>query len=104
MMHKVKPFTPKEAMAHRDDGIPAFVIEIFNTMLSKKLSDGGRAVLMQKELSELIQKHQEYRGEDLSHLLSVERLFEQYGWTVTYEKADWNSTNGSYFTFVIAQR
>lgn len=92
----VKPITPDEVPG---PDIPSKVIAAFNTLIAQNFYK-GHAVVMQKEVVELLVKEGMNRDQLFeNHWLDVEPIFEKAGWHVEYDKPGYNETYEPSFEF-----
>lgn len=92
----MKPITPDEVGKRARAIIPPFVIKAFNDLIVLNWYN-GEAVVSQKDVVAEIKKI-EIRGFKTTWL-NVEPLYEEYGWTVEYDKPGYNETYDAKFTF-----
>lgn len=123
-MSTITPFTPAEVQNRKALGIPAFVVDAFNEMLTKTLSTGKYPTAhinqddvlalivrnMRKEDQYTLQGSQQFADDQLKAIvidnkwLDIERLYSSFGWKVTYYKCDIGSASTrAYFTFAATQ-
>jgi hypothetical protein len=97
----LKPITPVEAERLRDKDIPEEVIDSVNELIAKKW-DGNSATIKQKDIVRLSMKK---LGIDPTReifdfrFLNFEKLYEEVGWTVFYDKPGYNESYDAYFVF-----
>lgn len=99
-----KVFTPKEVMQNKQESIPDFVIDAFNTLLSEKFNGisasftQNSVVLRIMSLAPLdIEKETIFS----KGWLDIEELYEKGGWNVTYDKPGYNETGDATFYFSV---
>lgn len=105
----VKPISPLEARNQKLQEIPDQVLEAFNEMIAKKLSNGGYSTFTLDEVRKLaiekFVKTGKYSPKSAAdkisehHWMDVERLYEQAGWDVDYDQPAYNETYAAKFTF-----
>lgn len=96
---KMEPIRPEEVVARQGEQIPPEVIKAFNDLIVKNFI-GGKAVISQKEVLDLLQ----VRGFDIGDIstkrfLDVEEIFRKAGWKVEYDKPGYNESYEASFTF-----
>lgn len=105
MTNKVKPISPKDAVANQKMSIPDFVIAAFNEMISKGIGCSKSVTFKQDDVAKLaLDRAPEgttYRTLIDNHWLDVEPLFQEQGWKVTYDKPGYNESYVATFTFSV---
>jgi hypothetical protein len=105
---EIKPITPQEVEEARKDDIPSFVIEAVNKLLKKKW-DGKKAIITQDEIiSEMkssnvlgLENGARFRAAVFSnHWLDFEKIYEESGWKVEYDKPSYYESYKAYFKFI----
>ena len=102
----VKPITPQEAEKKFQEQLPDFVIEAFNQLLSEKIGVSRRCTITQEEavariIAEAAKADVELNCQTIfdKHYLDVEDAYRAAGWEVDFDKAGYNETRPSIFTF-----
>lgn len=118
-MSNTLPMTPAEVQGRKAHEIPSFVVDAFNEMLTKTLSNGRypTAHVKQDDVLALIVRNMRKDGRYAlpttsfadqqliaivldNKWLDIEHLYSSFGWKVTYAKSDSAHTGSySYFTF-----
>lgn len=98
----IRPISPKEAMGHCYGNIPSEVIDTWNKMIVKKLSN-GTAVIRQAEIVKAICKEMSVKPIFIyaQRWLDIETLYRKRGWKVEYDKPGYNETYEPTFTFTM---
>lgn len=104
----VKPIKPSEAKKVKVKNIPEFIIAAFNKFIADNLDTSGRSSFKQKHLvtyiveNQIINDHQPVSASIIyqNKWLDVEDLFEDAGWSVTYDSPSWGDNYDAYFVFV----
>jgi len=94
------PITPDEAIRSHHRSIPVEIIEIFNGMISEKISGSGRAVIYLDEVS----KRCVDAGIDKQEAMDkkwfdVEPMFREAGWKVEYDQPGYNESGRAHYVF-----
>jgi hypothetical protein len=97
----VNPFTPADAQADKINNIPDAIIEIVNSILSKKYSN--RIVILQSDIiNEALATHRISREDIFENgWMDFEPLYRNAGWNVEYAKPEFNKQFEPYFVFTI---
>ena len=99
-MKKGVPIKPSEIPAAKAAVIPPFVFDCFNECIAKHYKN-GRAYFCLKEIQTLVEQACRDAGILYDyHFLDVERVYEQNGWTVTYDSPGYGDDYPSTFTFI----
>ncbi len=99
----MKPITPAEATQSRITSIPDYVIQAFNTMITKEIR-GNRASVRQEDVMALIVQACGSRQMIFDNRwLDVEKLYEAAGWSVKYDKPGYNETYEARFIFTASR-
>lgn len=103
----IKPITPAQAKAGKQDSIPDFIYEAFNKFIIDNLSISGRSSFKQKKLVEYIIDTAAINGDSLTsgiiftnQWLDVEAIYEKQGWKVKYESPCIGESFDEYFEFI----
>jgi len=98
----VKPITPKDLESGIVHAAPAFVIEAFNTLITRNYTN-HRARFTQREVIEEIQKTMNVSKEDIfkSGMLNIEPHYRANGWSVAYDKPSIGDNYEAYFVFSV---
>lgn len=93
---RVKPISPDEVVKK----VPDAVIKAFNEEIQERW-DGNKAVVLQEDVVSRIQGLMEVqRGKIFDKgWLNVESIYEDEGWSVSYEKPAYDETFKAYFSF-----
>jgi hypothetical protein len=98
----MKPFSPDEALRSKTDFIPDFVIEAFNGLLAKKYNGGSVEIKQDDAIAEIIklsptaiERHNIFDN----NWLDIESIYEDAGWSVSYDKPAYNESYSAYFEF-----
>lgn len=98
------PVTPGKVIDEHAKGsfIPQEVVEAVNELLLENGGRGGAVQIMQKAIIERVQ--QKLPGLTSQEIykrkyLDFEKLFQTYGWTVTYDGPAYNESYEPYFMF-----
>ena len=111
-MGKILPITPEEAGIKKVEMLPDFVIQAFNETIIKNLSNNSSRFTV-KEVSEhmrslhaagdyrLLMTNESFdQRANKEHWYDVENIFDGFGWKVTYESPDRDSSSfDPYFVF-----
>lgn len=97
----MKPITPSEAVEAKKKSIPPAVIEAFNELIVENLKSSGESRILQKDVVRKIVVKTNTRSDDVFSYgwLDVEKLFEEAGWKVTYDKPAYCESYDAYFIF-----
>lgn len=96
-----KPITPDEVLTKQASKIPPEVIEIFNYLIVNNCYR-GEARIGQKDVLTRIAERMDCSTHHVieQNWLDIEPIFEEVGWKVEYDKADYTEVDGeSIFTF-----
>lgn len=104
----MKPITPAEAFKEKVSEIPDFVINAFNTAITRNLDSTGRAVVKQKDVISLILQDSSAIEAGVvkerifnEGWLDVEHLYQKAGWKVKYERPCYGDSDfDPYFEFI----
>lgn len=95
---KIKPITPNDASIAFLEAIPDVVIETFNEFICNINSNS--ITIKQDDIVNAIIKKGISRDEIfLNHWLDVEKIYEEAGWKVEYDKPAYNESYPATFTF-----
>lgn len=102
----MKIFTPEDARAN-SKGIPDFVYDIFNELLTKRWNNGKPIVISQDEVvTSIIGRYNELYDTELNrqaifhyHWLDVESEYIKAGWDVEFDKPGYNESYKAFYTF-----
>lgn len=100
-MNSVQPITPQQAKDDFDNNKPWFVVQAFNTLISKNF-DGNEAKFEQNDvIDEIIMLNSNISRDEIfkNHWLDVESFYKKAGWKVIYHKPDYTESFPSYFKF-----
>ena len=106
-VREVKPITPQEAEEARKNAVPSFVIEAVNKLLKKKW-DGQKAIITQEEIINEMKPNSSLglvnyisfrRQVFANHWLDFEKIYEESGWKVEYDKPSYSESYKAYFKF-----
>ena len=100
---------PDEALAHKDNLIPSFVIEAVNTLLAQRFNGSNYCTIKQDEVIDLAMKI----GSDAGTMppgsgrfsffdnrwLDFEPLYEKSGWKIEYDKPGFNESYSAFWRF-----
>jgi hypothetical protein len=103
----VKPITPAEAAASKQQLLPDFVIAAFNALISARWDGRGATVKQDDAIGEILTR---WTQRDLSDSearaaifandwLHIETAFRNSGWTVEYDKPGYNENYPAKFKF-----
>ena len=97
----ISPFSPAEAKAAQVSNLPDDVINVVNTLLSKRAS-GRTIVIKQEEVVDQLKKAG-YTSEQIqeAHLLDFEAAFTQAGWKVIYDRPAYNESGYACWRFTV---
>ena len=101
-----KPLSPKEAEDRRLKSIPEFVIEAFNEVLTKNLSNGFSRVTQDEVMDLIVPKlPNDMTRQSIydNKWLDVEPLFREAGWKVTFDKPGYNENYNAFWEFKAAR-
>lgn len=93
-----KPITPEEVSKVREQCIPDYVFEAFNTYIAHNPND----VNQDKVISEIVRlSNWNYSREQIleNRWLDIEDIYGQYGWNVRYVKPSYDENFDPYFVF-----
>ena len=95
-----KPIRPDQVGDAQAKNLPPQVIEVFNRLIASRFADGS-AVVKQEDAVEAICDVMAIDRQTVFalHYLDVEEAFRAAGWKVRYERAAYNETGPSTFTF-----
>lgn len=96
-MTEIQPITPEQAIKNKINHIPREVIEAFNKHITMNF-DGKRATVVQKDVVATIKSLMKIDHIDFSWL-NVEKIYEQNGWIVKYDKPGYNESYDAFFVF-----
>jgi hypothetical protein len=98
----VKPITPEEAVANKQQQIPEAVIKVFNDLIVENLVN-GTATVQQKVAVDAILSKLNVSSDVIfkKGWLNVEPLFRAAGWEVKYDKPCYNESFEAYFEFTV---
>ena len=97
-MMKSKPITPEETSSKFLEEIPDVVIETFNSFISK--INGKSITIKQDDIIKTLVKNGLSRDNIFkNHWLDVEKIYEEAGWKVEYDKPAYNESYPATFTF-----
>lgn len=106
----INPITPKDITAEKSKHIPDFVINSFNKLIALNYCDGYSKVY-QKDLIDEIIKQSKVNVENDDAIkqlkravydngwLNVEKVYENAGWKVDYDKPAYNEDYDTSFIF-----
>lgn len=95
-----KPISPAEAAAEKLKNMPDAVIDTWNRIIAEKF-DGHSATIKQNDIvvalaaATGVNRHKVFD----TNWLYIEDLYRKEGWTVTYDKPDYNENYEAYFEF-----
>lgn len=99
-MSEIKPITPKEVVHQKSEGIPDFVLKVFNDLIAA-MWNGDRSEVAQGDvILEIVRNSELSRGEILSKgYLEIEEIYRAAGWEVEYDKPGYNESYPARFIF-----
>lgn len=99
----IKPISPSE-VKDKANQIPEYIIEVFNNLIARNFRN-GKAIVFQKDVKQEIGQisiaNITYEAIIANGWLDVEELYEQAGWTVSYDKPGYNESYDAYFVFSV---
>jgi len=97
---KAVPLQPKDVAKTKQAVIPGEVFEAFNELIAASYSSGS-ATIKQDDVIALVIKKLICTRDDIfvKHWLDVEKVYEQAGWEVYYDKPGHNESYAATFTF-----
>jgi hypothetical protein len=96
----IEAITPEKAMEMKVP--PDAVIEIFNSLILRDLSDGTAIVSQDEVVSRIVDTTEFSRSEVFdNHLLDVEDFYRLAGWKVEYDRPAYNETYRPTWTFKV---
>ena len=99
----VQPITPDEAVQRKSEGLPDYVLEGFNEMISRRIDTQKRARFTQNEVIDVIlglaPEHVTRHTLFENKWLDVEKTYRDAGWHVKYDKPDYTESYAAYFVF-----
>ena len=104
MNNEVRPVTPDEVVAHKENVLPAAVLESFNELITRNFS-GNQATFKQEDVVALMKRKGLKRTEIFKKgFLNVKDVYSKVGWTVEYDKPGYNESYPATFTFTKKKR
>lgn len=96
----VEAFSPEDARKARTGGFPNEVIRLVNAMLAKSSLAYVNPVIYQDDVvDELVKLGYDRARIFADHLLDFEKLYEEKGWTVSYDKPGYSDSGKAYWVF-----
>lgn len=98
---QIKPITPSEAM-EENAGIPDYVVQAVNNLIKEKYHGRNSFIITQKEVDRETRKVNPKVNINYlydNNLFDFEQLYGKFGWSVEFDKAGYNETYDSYYTF-----
>ena len=98
----VEPISLKEAPQKKEQLLPGFVIEAFNNVIAKNLSNGYSRFLQKEVVAEMIRLSEDSVTVDemfKKKYLDVEGIYRKKGWIVSFEGPAYCESFEPYFTF-----
>lgn len=100
-MGTTKALSPQEASAVKKETMPEIVLETFNKLIVKNFN-GKSSTVFQDDVMKILCDNGLDQGEIYSnHWLDIEDIYRDQGWSVRYDKPDWNSSGRAYFEFKV---
>lgn len=101
----MKPITPQEVNAKIAESFPEFVIEAVNNCILKesfgKKSFSINQDVIVKEILKLAPKGTKEEMVFDKHWLDFEKVYEKFGWNVTYDSPSWGDSYDEHFQFEV---
>jgi hypothetical protein len=91
------PISPSEILGYKQNDIPSFVYEAFNTLIVRNWN-GTSATVKQKDVIALLPEEKQAEAY-ANHWLDVEDIYRHAGWGVKYDKPAYNETYDAHFVF-----
>lgn len=102
----VKPITPDTVTEYKLKSIPDEVFEAVNELIALKFTiRGQRVIVKQQEIIDLVRKklypdaEEGVKGRFDFNWLNFEKVYEEAGWTVKYDKPAYNESYDAHFEF-----
>lgn len=96
-----KPISPSEVVSAKREAIPEAVFNAFNKLIAEKWN-GHCATIRQEEVVALIAAEMSLESTQViyeKHWLDIEKIYEQAGWKVTYDKPAYCESYPATFKF-----
>lgn len=98
---KVAPISPNNEVFNIENMIPGIIITAFNNLLERNYKGNNKISIQQKDVIEEILSISDFNRNEIfdNNYLDVEKIYENYGWSVIYKKCPYNEDWESYFQF-----
>lgn len=100
-----EPLTPAQVIHVRETGIPDFVVAAFNQLIQKKFGSTKASISVDEAVPACLEQAR-LAGVSVTrselfekHWMDVEPMFRAKGWTVTYDRKDYNESGPDWYHF-----
>jgi hypothetical protein len=95
-----RPIKPSEVVNHKCKNIPEIVFNAFNEQITLTW-DGRKAIVRQEHVVSAILATEKFSREEIfrKHMLDVEEIYKQEGWSVEFDKPGGGESYGAFWTF-----
>lgn len=95
-----KPIRPDQVSDQKLNDIPPEVINTWNKLIAKNYNNGRSVICQEDIITALLSDGMVSRGKVFAAgWLDIEAIYEDAGWDVYYQGADYDSSGDSIFTF-----
>ena len=95
----LKPISPDEVISQKAKDFPEEVIEVFNSLIAKKWSNGYACITLAEAKKAVVTALNQHNKSFCSDYMNVEDIFRAAGWEVVYDQPGYNESYEASYTF-----
>ena len=105
-----KPITPQEAKEFYNDNFPSFVIEAVNSLIRTNYRPTSQSFnlkvsVVKSAIVNAVSNYNDEHGSSImfqDYYLDFENIYKRFGWKVSFDRAGYNESYESFYTFEVA--